>query len=62
MEQSPSSEGNRFSAILEIPGIFWNPKFITALQVSATCPYPEPGRLYNVIIQNIAMKTLHNLK
>ena len=27
MEQSPSLEANRFSAIQEIPRILWNPKF-----------------------------------
>ena len=37
MEQSPSWEGNRFSASQEILRILWN-------QVPSTCPYPEPAR------------------
>ena len=42
MEQSSSSEGNRFSASQEIPNFLWNQKFITALIGAATSPYPEP--------------------
>jgi len=41
MEQSPTSEANRFSASQEIPYILWNAKFITTFTI-ATCPYPEP--------------------
>ena len=47
---------------LKFPAFFGTRKFITALQVPATSPYPEPARLYIVIIQNIAMKTLEIFK
>ena len=45
MKQSPSSEGNRFSAGQEIPRILWNPEgSLSHSQVPATCPCPEPAR------------------
>jgi len=45
MEQSPSSEANRFSANQEIPPYFIEPEgSLPHLQVPATRPYPEPGR------------------
>jgi hypothetical protein len=37
MEQSPSSEANRFSASQEIPRILWNPKFHHRMH-----PWPPP--------------------
>jgi hypothetical protein len=43
MEQSPSSEANRFVASREIPRIFMEPeRSLPYSQVPTTCPYPEP--------------------
>jgi len=39
MVQGPSWEANRFS-----PALDGTPRFIAALQVSATSPYPEPDQ------------------
>jgi hypothetical protein len=45
MEQSPSSEANRFSASQEIPPHFIEPEgSLLQSQVLATCPYPKPAR------------------
>jgi hypothetical protein len=40
MEQTPSSEANRFSTGLEIPHILRKGS-LPHSQVPATCPYPE---------------------
>jgi len=47
--------------VLKFPTFYGTRKSITTLQLLPTCPYPEPARLHNVIIHNIAMKTLHIL-
>jgi hypothetical protein len=45
MQQSPSSEANRFSASLKIPRIFLEPEGSSLhSQVPVICPYPEPAR------------------
>jgi len=45
MQQSPSSEANRFSATQEIPRIFLEPESsLPHSQAPATCSYPEPAR------------------
>jgi len=44
MERSPSWENNQFLASQEFPTIYGTRRFITPLQVPATCRYPEPDQ------------------
>jgi hypothetical protein len=50
MEQSPSSEANRFSASQEILHIYVTQRFITAFTSALHLPFPEPDR-FNPCLQ-----------